>query len=173
VDIIPTWDGNTDDLGRWITKLNRLADRSETIRKQLGLLVPTRLTGSAETWYYSLSAHTRARIEVNWDQLRTAIGDYYMNRAYVDKQRARANKAAYREYSHNRETPSEYYIRKLELLEMVYNYNAAELINEIMSGAPSQWISILTPHLYETLEDFQIAIKFHEDTLIRMSSSNP
>ncbi|KDR72018.1 hypothetical protein GALMADRAFT_74250, partial [Galerina marginata CBS 339.88] len=48
-EAIPTWDGNSDELGRWIMKINRLSQRSRIIFEQLGYLVPTRLTGNAET----------------------------------------------------------------------------------------------------------------------------
>ncbi|TFK33910.1 hypothetical protein BDQ12DRAFT_765496 [Crucibulum laeve] len=168
VDIIPTWDGTADDLGRWISKINRLSERSEMVFKQLGSLVPTRLTGSAETWYYSQGPEIRYEIEQNWDTLREAIGAYYMNRSFMDKQKSRANKAHYRERGHTNETPSEYYIRKNDLLEFVYDYMDVEMINEIMNGAPSYWASILTPHLHLTLRDFQLAIKYHEDNLMRL-----
>lgn len=97
VDAIPTWDGNPESLRRWLLKINSLAKRSDIIFKQLGTLVPTRLTNSAEIWYYSQSVETRDRIERDWNTLRTAIGEYYMNRAFLDKQKARANRASYRD----------------------------------------------------------------------------
>jgi len=36
-----------------------------------------------------------------------------------------------------------------------------------MEGAPSYWTPVVTPHLYQTLEQFQLAVKFHEDSLMR------
>lgn len=170
MDAIPSWDGNPDFLRRWFLKLNSLSKRSGVIFKQLGTLVPTRLTGSAETWYYSQSAEVRERIETDWGTLRTAIGEYYMNRTFLDKQKAKANKAFYRDMGNSRELPSEYVIRKLELLQFVYNYTDNELVNEIMEGAPSYWTPIVTPHLYQSLEEFQRAVKFHEDSLMRANN---
>ena len=140
------------------------------IFKQLGMLVPTRLTGSAETWYYSQSTETGERLEVDWGTLRAAIGEYFMNRTFLDKQKARANKASYCDIGNGRELPSEYVIHKLELLQFIYNYTDNELINEIMEGAPSYWTPIVTPHLYQSLEQFQLAVKFHEDSLMRASN---
>ena len=170
MDAIPTWDGNPESLRRWFVKLNSLSKRSDVIFKQLGMLVPTRLTGSAETWYYSQNAETRERIESDWGTLRAAIGEYYMNRSFLDKQKARANKASYRDPGYGRELPSEYVIRKVELLQFVYNYTDNELINEVMESAPSYWIPIVTPHLYQTLEQFQLAVKFHEDALMKSAN---
>lgn len=93
-----------------------------------------------------------------------------MNRTFLDKQKAQANKVSYRDVGNTRELPSEYVICKLELLQFVYNYTDNELINEIMEGAPSYWMPIVMPHLYQSLEEFQLAIKFHEDSLMRAGS---
>ena len=129
LEAIPVWDGNPEGLRRWLLKINSLSNRSQIVFRQLGTLVPTRLTGSAEVWYYSQGVKTRNRIEQDWSTLCTAIGEYYMNRAFLDKQKARANKASYRDAGNGRESPSEYIIRKLELLQFVYNYTDRELIN--------------------------------------------
>lgn len=109
-------------------------------------------------------------MEKDWDHFKKGICTYYMNRAYLDRMKIRANKASYRDFSNSKESPSEYFIRKLELLQLVYNCNDRELINEIMSGTPSIWTTILTPHLYFRLEDFQQTVKFHEETLLRSDS---
>ena len=168
LDVIPVWDGNPEGLRRWFLKINSLAKRSAIIFRQLGMLVPTRLTGSAEVWYYSQSIETRDRIEQDWSTLRAAIGKYYMNCAFLDKQKARANRASYCDTGNGKETPSEYIIRKIELLQFVYNYTDRELINEVMEGAPSHWTPIITPHLLQDLEQFQLSVKFHEDSLLKL-----
>ena len=168
LDIIPTWDGNPENLRHWLLKINSLSKQSPLIFKQLGTLVPTRLTGSAETWYYSQSVETHDRIEVDWNTLHAAIGKYYMNCAFLNKQKAHANHASYHDGSNGRETPSEYVICKLELLQFMYNYTDRELINEIMEGAPSYWTPIITPHLFQDLEQFQLSVQFHEDSLLKL-----
>ena len=172
LDVIPNWDGNPEGLRCWLLKVNSLAKRSSLIFKQLGTLVPTRLTGSAEIWYYSQSVTTRDRIEQDWGTLRTAIGEYFMNRAFLDKQKARANQASFCDAGNGKETPSEYIIRKLELLQFVYNYTDRELINKIMEGTPSYWTPIITPHLFQNLEQFQLSVKFHEDSLMKLGGEN-
>ncbi|KAF6757112.1 hypothetical protein DFP72DRAFT_846026 [Ephemerocybe angulata] len=138
-------------------------------RLKLGALVPTRLTGTAEGWYYSLYLNVRMKI-VNWETLRDAIMQYYMNCTFINRQKSRANKATYRNTSNPRETPSKYSIRKSELLQLVYNYNDRELIHEVMNGAPSIWVTVLSPHMYFTIEDFQTAVKYHEDTLMQVEA---
>ena len=36
-----------------------------------------------------------------------------------------------------------------------------------MEGAPSHWTPIITPHLFQDLEQFQQSVKFHEDSLLK------
>lgn len=169
-EIIPEWDGDPDTLALWILKINALSFRSDIIHEQLGEFVPTQLKNEAETWYYSLPADYRVQVEENWDTLKDAIGSYYMNRSWLDKQKARANRAHYREPGHTSEKPSDYYIRKSQLLCLVYNLSDSQIIMEVMNNAPSGWTSILTTHLYNTVVEFQAALKFHEDALLRMGT---
>lgn len=46
-DAIPEWDGNADTVAHWILRVNELAKNSPTVYRQLGALVPQRLTGGA------------------------------------------------------------------------------------------------------------------------------
>ena len=86
------WDGNTDDIVWWMSKVSRLANKSALISQQLGELVPQRLTGSAETWYYSLPLRYRCSIEKNWVSLRNTVGSYFMNQKWLDRMKAKASK---------------------------------------------------------------------------------
>ncbi|TFY50207.1 hypothetical protein EVJ58_g11143, partial [Rhodofomes roseus] len=128
IDIVPTWDGNINTLARWIMKVNQIAKESRLIAKQLGAVVPRRLRAGAENWYYSLPEFQRDSLQKNWSLLKEAIGHHYMNKTWLDKQKSKANRAKYRDSTAPRETPSDYYIRKLELLEFVYDYSDSELI---------------------------------------------
>ncbi|KAL1936884.1 hypothetical protein VTO73DRAFT_5129 [Trametes versicolor] len=127
--------------------------KSATIRQQLGMVVPQRLTGDAEIWYFSLPEH---------------IGDYFMNRSWMEKTRKQALAIRYRDSACPRELPSQYFIRKRELLELAYENSEGELISDIMAGAPRVWNTILTPRLYRTTSELQQAIKLHEDDLLEM-----
>ena len=50
---VPQWDRNPDNLARWMSKINHLANNSPEIKEKLGKLVPRRFTQFAETWYHS------------------------------------------------------------------------------------------------------------------------
>ncbi|THH23196.1 hypothetical protein EUX98_g7980, partial [Antrodiella citrinella] len=150
IEIVPTWNGDTTTLARWILRVNAISKKSPTVATQLGTIVPQRLTSDAETWYYSLRDHERVTCETGWQEIRDAIGNHFMNRAWVEKTRRQAMAVRFRDATHPRETPSQYFIRKQELLELVYEYSDAEIIAEVMAGAPHSWKTLLTPRLYQT-----------------------
>jgi transposase InsO family protein len=164
-DVVPEWDGDADTLASWILKINHLAKESEMVFKQLGRIIPLRLRKGAEKWFFSLPLDYRQDVSVNWGTLKTAIGSYYMNRAWLDKQKARASNASFRESGYSNESPSEYFIRKSELLRLVNKLSDSELILEVMGGAPEYWSAILDAQRYETAVEFQTAIKYHESAL--------
>ncbi|KAF8872745.1 hypothetical protein CPB84DRAFT_1753487 [Gymnopilus junonius] len=170
-DNIPTWNGDTDVIVHWIAKINNIARLSLIIFKQLGTIIPRRLEGPAEVWYWSLPGTYHDKIEVNWDMMKKAISEYYMNCKCLDKQKARANRACYCEFKYAKETPSEYFIRKSDLLNTVYNMNDSEMILEVMEGAPANWNTVLTMQLYMSVVEFQAAIRFHEDTLMHLDGT--
>ncbi|KAJ7652816.1 hypothetical protein DFH06DRAFT_1418481 [Mycena polygramma] len=167
---VPKWDGNVDTIVRWILKVNDLARESRTVWRQLGRIAPRRLEGEAETWYWSLPKTYRVTIEANWDTLRTAFMTYFMNRNWLDRQRSRANQASYREAGHGREKPTQYFIRKTDLLNTVYTLSDSEIILHVMDGAPTLWNTILTTQLYQDVVEFQSAIRFHEEALMKLDA---
>jgi hypothetical protein len=96
-----------------------------------------------------------------------------MNHHWLEKQKIRANKARFREASHQRESPSEYVIRKLELIGLVYNYTDSETIQAIMEEVPNSWASILNPQYLKSIMEFQNTVKYHEETLVKLESPTP
>ena len=88
-----------------------------------------------------------------------------MNRVWLDRQKSRANKVHYREPGHSSESPTAYYIRKSELLLLVYQMNNSEIMMEIMNGAPTFWGTIIDPHCCWNLVEFAAAIKYYEESL--------
>jgi hypothetical protein len=172
-DIIPQWDGNHEGLGRWILLINDIADRSASTYRGLGDVVPTRFTGKAASWWFSLPEAHRRSVMINWDTLKDEIRTYWMNQAYIDKMQGRAIRARYRQAGYSDETPSEYYIRKYEALALVYNFSPSQVMNEVLKKAPLMWSTVINPRSYENLAQFQTAIKYHEDLLIKIAGDQP
>ena len=167
-DIIPTWDGSENTILRWITQLDELSQRSASVFKGMGDVVPTRFRDRASAWWFSLPADYRERVSSDWDSLKQEIKAYWMNQSWVEKAQLRALKAYYREPGHVRETPTEYYIRKLELLKFVYKFSPLQTMSEILLKAPRLWSTVLNPRTFSDLASFQTAIKYNEDLLIEL-----
>ena len=170
-DIVPTWDGNGDTLGDWLTTVGDLSDRGKTMYTELGQIVPHRLRGDAATWFWSLDKSVRRDSMHSWGTIRHKICEFFMNRMWMDKQKVRANKASYRESGYSQESPVQYVIRKLKLLRLVYEYTDSQLIVEIMSTAPRYWNQVLDPQRCIDLDDFMSGIKYHEEALVGTYSS--
>ncbi|KAJ4492049.1 hypothetical protein C8J55DRAFT_556386 [Lentinula edodes] len=83
-DTVPTWDGDTNTIVRWIKRVNNLAKKSQKLCKQLGSVVPRQLEGSAQYWYYSLPLSHRDHLETDWKLLRDEIAAYYMNCCWME-----------------------------------------------------------------------------------------
>lgn len=77
-----------------------------------------------------------------------------MNHHWLEKQKICANKARFREAGHQCKSPSEYVIRKLELIGLVYNYTDLETIQANMEEVPNSWASILNPQYLTSIMEF-------------------
>ena len=171
-EIVPIWNGDENTLGRWILQINEIAQRSASVFKGLGDIVPTRFRDSASSWWYSLQDTHRAAVSQNWDTLKNEIRTFWMNPAWADRMQRKALQAKYRESGHSKETPSEYYIRKVELLSLVYNLAPSQIMVEVLDKAPLLWGTVLTPAKYATLAEFQTGIKYHEELLIKFGDQS-
>jgi hypothetical protein len=170
---IPSWDGDEDELFRWLLELNSFAERSESTWKQLGDIAPLRLRGVAQKWWYSLPSSYRNMVSENWDSFKAEIRTYWMDRAWIARKRIEAERHRYRDPDNRDEKPSEYYIRKKEAIAVVYEWTDMQIMDEILKTAPTMWIPILQPSKFNNLAEFQTAIKYHEADLLRIGESDP
>jgi hypothetical protein len=88
-DIVPKWNGGDTTLLSWLVKVNSIADRSETVRKQLGQIIPFRLKGEADTYWCSLPKTVQEFAMESWDNIRETLLGHFMNSNWIIKQRAR------------------------------------------------------------------------------------
>ena len=70
------------------------------------------------------------------------------------KHRFRAKGVRYKEPRYQRETPSEYIIRKLELIGLVYNYSISEVMQFIMEGLPDFWTMWFNVQFIDAIIEF-------------------
>jgi hypothetical protein len=127
-DIVPQWDGDDEVLGEWLVKVSEISIRSDSVWLGLGSIVPTRFTGAAESWWYSLDSGFRRSIMMNWTTLKREIRAYWMTKEWTDRMQLKAVALFYREPAHHDETPSEYFICKKGLLSIVFRQSDENLI---------------------------------------------
>jgi hypothetical protein len=164
-DIVPEWDGDEDTLLTWLHKVNTLAERSEVVAEQLGAIIPFRLKGEADEYWCSLPKSIQIEASKDWISIRHILMRYFMNDSWTIRQREKCRLMKWREAGHYKERPSEYFVRKKKLLDHLWSMSEGEIMREILNGAPRAWSTILTPHLMN-LNEFQGAIKFHEEVLM-------
>ena len=102
----------------------------------------------------------------SWGTFRLAICEFWMNRTWLDKQKVLAHEARYRQEGYTTETPVSYVIRKLKLLQLVYDYTDSQLIVEIMSTAPRYWMLVVKPDICLNIKDFLNGVKYNEEALM-------
>ncbi|KAF8747842.1 hypothetical protein RHS01_11233 [Rhizoctonia solani] len=148
-DNIPEWNGDTSELPRWIISINNLAEYGIYARIQLGRQVPLRLTGRALRC------------------LRRAITIHFMNRSLIDRNKAKALQAGFRDRDNLYETPVDYIVRKAKTLTLFSNWTESELITEIMNSAPEHWSLYIDTSVGTTWDNFLDKVAWHEDRLLR------
>jgi len=133
-------------LARWLNKINRLADGSVDVHRELGKIVPRRFTGSAETWYYSIPDYECVKGEVNWSCLGRLFQRYWMNQSLARKAKnSKPIKPDSGKSVTSARVPSEYIIRKLELIGLVYNLHRFGTIQAIMEEIPILGFNLKSP----------------------------
>jgi len=167
-DIIPIWDGDDMKLGKWIMQINEIATRSDSVFRGLGDIIPSRLTGKASEWWYSLTKDDRRDSSINWDTMKNRIRTYWMNQAWINKMQYKALRARFREIGYGNESPTEYFIRKSELLTLVYQFPEKQVVHEILKTAPATWHGVLQPATIQTLTQLHNLLKFNEENLERL-----
>jgi len=166
------WNGDENSILSWIRKVNFISQRSEQVFEELGQMIPLRLEGRASQWFFSLPADQQQQFQWDWNTIKFAIAHYFMNHHWLTTMKSKAIRMRYRQKNHETENPTDYFIRKLELLQLVFDLNDAETIMEIMNGVPREWLPYIDTQRMQTVQELQNAIKYHEDTLIRITSND-
>jgi len=164
---VPEWNGDTDKILEWLDDLNHLSFRSPRVHEELGMIAPLRLTGSAKAWFYALEPITQRTIQRSWADFKLALSTYFMNQQWFDKMKGKILRMRYQQKGHESETPSDYYHRKLRMIQEGFVQTETETIMEIMNGAPKYWSVLIDTSRINTLADLQYYIKYHEDSLMQ------
>ncbi|KDN33276.1 hypothetical protein RSAG8_13633, partial [Rhizoctonia solani AG-8 WAC10335] len=84
----------------------------------------------------------------------------------MERNKANALNAKFRDKNYPYETPEEYVIRKMEALTMLSDWTDSELITEIMNSAPEHWSLYIDSSIVTTWDDFLDKVSWHEDKLL-------
>ena len=89
-----------------------------------------------------------------------------MTRTWQDKQKTKARDCRYRDHNAPRERPSEYFMRKHQLLLVADDYDDTEIIIAIMEGAPKHWNTVIDTSVLTEPHQLLERIVYHEDSLM-------
>ena len=95
-----------------------------------------------------------------------------MNNHWLNKMKSKAIRMRYQQKDHDQETPTDYFHRKIELLQLVHDLMDLETIMEIMNGVPREWLPFIDTSRMLTVQDLLEALKYHEETLIHIASKD-
>jgi hypothetical protein len=131
------------------------------------VIAPLRLTDAAKRWFYALEPHVQRHVQQNWGEFKLALSTYFMNQQWFDRMKSRILRMRYRQKGHEQEMPSDYFHRKLRMIQEVFVQTQSETIMEIMNGAPRYWSILIDTSRINTIPDLQYYIKYHEEQLVR------
>jgi hypothetical protein len=164
-DLIPEWDGDPDTLMKWLQTLSKLEARGIQMANQLPKIVPFRLTDDAKSWFDQFSGAEQLFLMNHWDNFKEVMCRFFWTPTWVANAKSKALAAKYRDSSHSRETPSQFLMRKKELIDMVHQWNDVDIIAEIAKSAPNQWRTIVNHEEMTEWSSYFAKIKEQEDLL--------
>ncbi|KEP44964.1 hypothetical protein V565_338990, partial [Rhizoctonia solani 123E] len=95
-----------------------------------------------------------------------------MNRTFMERNKADALHARFRDKNHPQELPEDYVIRKMEALTILSDWTDSELITEIMNSAPEHWTLYIDTSTVTTWDDFLDKVAWHEEKLLNSEISS-
>ncbi len=164
-DLIPEWDGNPDTLMKWFRTLDKLVARGVDLANQLPNIIPFRLTDDAKAWFEQFSGMEQNYFMAHWDDFKYRMGQYFWTPTWIANAKSKAYQARFRESKHSSETPSQFLIRKKELIDAVHQWNDVDVIGEIAKSAPHQWRTIVDHEQIAEWSLYLSSIKEREDLL--------
>jgi hypothetical protein len=172
---LATWDGNEKSFLDWAERLDELASSNATLLKQLGEVMPTRLTGNALQWWRVLPLRDRAQANESWVHLRNLITSSYLGKRWRENQWLNYHAIGFRLQGRTTETPSEFFWRKIRIRRIIHpaerddpHYDAKEVIS-VMENMPRPWPALLQTETIHDVAELVSRVRDIEDQLIAQS----
>ena len=161
----PPWNKEVKTPAVWFTKFSRLLRNSTNMFQELGKVLLGRLTKIAKSRCCSITDKGRKSIKDIWN----TISCHRISHRRWRKHRFRTNRVGYKEPRFQHETPSEYIIRKLGLIGLIYNYSIGEVMQFIAEGLLDFWTTRFNAQFIDAVIEFRNAISCFEEILIHLS----
>jgi len=155
-----------DTILDWLNQLNHLSYRNQNIYYDLGVITPLHLTGITKNWFHALDPLVQRHVQQSWGDFKLALSTYFMNQQWFNKMKTWILRMRYRQKGHKAETPSDYFHRKLRMIQEVFVQTPLETIMEIMNGVPQYWSILIDTSQINMIADLQYHICYHEDSLL-------
>ncbi|KAG9076799.1 hypothetical protein FRC06_009315 [Ceratobasidium sp. 370] len=128
------------------------------------------LTSEAKEWFEQFSGVEQQYFMTHWDDFKYRMGQFFWTPTWIANAKSKAYQAKYRESKHSNETPSQFLIRKKELIDAVHQWNDVDIIGKIAKSAPHQWRTIVDHEQIAEWSLYLSSIKEKEDLLQDWSS---
>lgn len=149
-DAIPVLD-NWDDVIPWFNEINTLVRMGDTalnpgtLSSDIAKIIPSRFDGDPKRWFYALDDGYRLAVTANWVNLYSAVVAH-LGEPWQQKQRDKMHTIRFRQSGHSKESPFEYFARKLTIARYLTNVPAGQqLVYWICDGMPNSWESLIRP----------------------------
>jgi hypothetical protein len=159
---LPEWDGKDKTLIDWIFSGNELAAFGYGVWMDLGVSLPRKFTKNAKAWWQGLLPEEKRNFSRNWSNLRKGVCLQWMTHEWIAQEKIRTKNISFRKDAHHKETPMEYYHRKLRALRISFSsLDQMDMVHEILDNAPDSWQKYFTIKI-RNLSDLRLSIKSNE-----------
>ena len=144
--------------------------------EDLGRVSTFNFTGVAAVWWHGLTQEERDNRTLDWPTLRDSARDSLLAASWTEKQWVKFHAIRYQQFGHEKETPAQFFSRKVELrrilLPIYPNASAEERAFEVLdlwNHCPTTWAAHIDTTLCPTAAEL---IKVATDKKEQLQASN-
>ena len=150
---VPKWDGKSSTLVHYLHEMNYLASLNPRMSHDLAVLAPQRFTGFAQDWWLIQEEQNQILHQKDWKSMLEGIRAQFFTQKFMDDLRDEYDQQKFRQKGHEKETPSEFVVRRLLLHRYLPMGSMTERqeIAAVSRRVPSLWKTVLNIDAIETI----------------------
>lgn len=174
----PPFDGTEDTYGLWAEKGDayfHYGQQSVSV-EDLGRVATFNFTGIAAVWWHGLTQEKRNERTEHWPTLQDTARDSLLAASWIEKQWVKFHAMQYQQFGHERETPAQYFSRKVKLRRILLPIypdtppeDRAFEVLDLWTHCPSTWAAHIDTTLCPTAAEL---IKIATDKREQLQASN-